>query len=34
MRWKNLGERTVYENQWLRVNLADVLLPDGRHLDH
>ncbi|GEB50582.1 MULTISPECIES: NUDIX hydrolase [Streptomyces] len=34
MRWKNLGERTVYENQWLRVNLADVELPDGRHLDH
>lgn len=34
MRWQNLGENTVYENQWLRVNLADVLLPDGRHLDH
>ncbi|MGI5348923.1 NUDIX hydrolase [Streptomyces sp. CA-250714] len=34
MRWKNLGEHTVYENQWLRVNLADVELPDGRHLDH
>jgi 8-oxo-dGTP pyrophosphatase MutT (NUDIX family) len=32
--WKNLGERTVYENPWLRVNLADVELPDGRHLDH
>ena len=34
VRWQNLGEHTVYENQWLRVNLADVLLPDGRHLDH
>ncbi|NGO70139.1 NUDIX domain-containing protein [Streptomyces boncukensis] len=34
MQWKNLGEHTVYENQWLRVNLADVELPDGRHLDH
>lgn len=34
MQWKNLGEKTVYENPWLRVNLADVLLPDGRHLDH
>lgn len=34
MRWKNLVERTAYENPWLRVNLADVLLPDGRHLDH
>ncbi|MFY1689964.1 NUDIX hydrolase [Plantactinospora sp. WMMB782] len=34
MRWKNLGEHTVYENKWLTVNLADVELPDGRHLDH
>lgn len=32
--WKNLGEKTVYENPWLRVNLADVELPNGRHLDH
>lgn len=32
--WKNLGEKTVYENSWLTVNLADVELPDGRHLDH
>jgi 8-oxo-dGTP pyrophosphatase MutT (NUDIX family) len=34
MQWKNLGEHTVYENQWLQVNLADVELPDGRHLEH
>ncbi|MBA0051525.1 NUDIX domain-containing protein [Streptomyces sp. AJS327] len=34
MRWKSLGEHTVYENPWLQVNLADVELPDGRHLDH
>ncbi|WP_405058888.1 NUDIX hydrolase [Kribbella sp. NBC_01505] len=34
MEWKNLGERAVYENPWFRVNLADVELPDGRHLDH
>ncbi|MER7396053.1 NUDIX hydrolase [Streptomyces sp. NPDC000151] len=34
MRWKNLKEQTVYENRWFRVNLADVELPDGRHLDH
>lgn len=34
MRWNNLGESTVYENPWLRVNLADVRLPDARHLDH
>lgn len=32
--WRNLSESTVYENRWLRVNLADVELPDGRHLDH
>lgn len=34
MRWKNLGEHTVYENKWLTVNLADVELPSGKHLDH
>ncbi|MFF1818288.1 NUDIX hydrolase [Kribbella sp. NPDC058245] len=34
MEWKNLGEETKYENPWFRVNLADVELPDGRHLDH
>lgn len=34
MKWKNLGERPVYENQWFRVMLADVELPNGRHLDH
>lgn len=32
--WKNLGEKTVYRNPWLTLNLADVELPDGRHLDH
>lgn len=34
MQWKNLSEHTVYENPWLTVNLANVELPDGRHLDH
>lgn len=34
MRWNNLAEETVYENRWFRVNLADVRIPDGRHLDH
>jgi NUDIX domain len=33
-KWNNLAEHTVYENQWLTVNLADVELPDGRHLAH
>jgi len=34
MKWVVHGERTVYSNTWLSVNLADVELPDGRHLDH
>ncbi|MQS39886.1 MULTISPECIES: NUDIX domain-containing protein [Streptomyces] len=32
--WKSLSERTVYENRWVNVAMADVELPDGRHLDH
>ncbi|WP_034266737.1 NUDIX hydrolase [Actinospica robiniae] len=32
--WINRAERTVYESPWFRLNLADVELPDGRHLDH
>ncbi|WP_083450357.1 NUDIX hydrolase [Luteipulveratus mongoliensis] len=34
MQWINHGETTVYENPWLTVNMADVELPDGRHLSH
>ena len=34
MRWKVVSERTVHSNPWLSLNLADVELPDGRHLDH
>ncbi|MFB6722885.1 NUDIX hydrolase [Kribbella sp. NPDC056345] len=34
MEWQNLGEDAVYENPWFRVNLADVELPNGTHLDH
>jgi 8-oxo-dGTP pyrophosphatase MutT (NUDIX family) len=34
MQWINHGEQTVYENPWLTVNIADVELPDGRHLKH
>ncbi|MER6236938.1 NUDIX hydrolase [Streptomyces clavifer] len=34
MHWVNLSEQAVYANRWFRVNLADVVLPDGRHLDH
>lgn len=34
MRWINHGERTVYANPWVTVNVADVEVPDGRHLTH
>lgn len=34
MVWKNLGEKPAYETKWFRILLADVELPDGRHLDH
>ena len=34
MQWTKLSEKKVYENRWFKVNLADVELPDGRHLDH
>lgn len=32
--WINRAERTVHESPWFQLNLADVELPDGRHLDH
>lgn len=34
MQWRNLGETPVTETKWFTLNLADVELPDGRHLDH
>lgn len=34
MTWKNLGEKLVHRSKWFDLNLADVELPDGRHLDH
>ncbi|MEU8520998.1 NUDIX hydrolase [Streptomyces sp. NBC_01216] len=34
MQWTKLSEQAVYENRWFQVNLADVVIPDGRHLDH
>ena len=33
-RWTVHSERTLYRDQWVRVDSADVELPDGRHLDH
>ncbi len=32
--WINHGETLVAETPWFRLLLADVELPDGRHLDH
>ncbi|GAA2210030.1 NUDIX hydrolase [Nonomuraea monospora] len=34
MRWQVHSERSVYRDPWLDVRIADVELPDGRHLDH
>jgi len=31
---RNLGERVVNTTPWFTLSLADVELPDGRHLDH
>jgi 8-oxo-dGTP pyrophosphatase MutT (NUDIX family) len=32
--WKIRSERALYTDRWLTINVADVELPDGRHLDH
>jgi 8-oxo-dGTP pyrophosphatase MutT (NUDIX family) len=34
MRWTVRAERSLYADQWLDLRLADVELPDGRHLEH
>ncbi|MGN9846613.1 NUDIX domain-containing protein [Nonomuraea sp. H19] len=34
MRWQVHSEKTLYTDPWLDVRVADVELPDGRHLDH
>lgn len=34
MQWKVRAERSLYADQWIDLRLADVELPDGRHLDH
>jgi 8-oxo-dGTP pyrophosphatase MutT (NUDIX family) len=34
MRWTVHGERPLYQDEWLDIRLADVELPDGRHLEH
>ena len=32
--WKVYGERTVYDNPWIRLDLADIELPDGQRFEH
>lgn len=32
--WKTFGERTVYDNPWVRVGLADVEAPNGQRWDY
>ena len=33
-RWEVRSERPLYTDEWLDIRLADVELPDGRHLAH
>jgi 8-oxo-dGTP pyrophosphatase MutT (NUDIX family) len=32
--WKVVSERPLYNDEWLDIRIADVELPDGRHLAH
>lgn len=34
MEWTVHGERTVYDNEWMRVALVDVELPSGARFEH
>src|SRR6266700_2612050 len=34
MEWKVVSERPLYRDEWLDIRVADVELPDGRHLAH
>jgi 8-oxo-dGTP pyrophosphatase MutT (NUDIX family) len=34
MQWKVNSEEQLYRDEWLDIRLADVELPDGRHLSH
>lgn len=34
MEWKVISEEPLYQDEWLDIRLADVELPDGRHLMH
>lgn len=32
--WRVLGSRPIYDNQWITVEMADVVLPSGEHIEH
>src|SRR3954454_10098293 len=32
--WQSHGERSLYDNEWVRLSLVDVELPDGRRYEH
>jgi 8-oxo-dGTP pyrophosphatase MutT (NUDIX family) len=34
LRTKIFGERTVYDNEWVRLALVDIETPDGRRFEH
>lgn len=34
LRWQVRGERTIYDNRWVRLSLVDVEPPDGRRFEH
>src|ERR1700677_1051582 len=34
MRWTVHSEKPLYTDPWLDIRIADVELPDGRHLEH
>ncbi|HWG63682.1 MAG TPA: NUDIX hydrolase [Streptosporangiaceae bacterium] len=34
MRWRVVSQRPLFTDEWLDIRIADVELPDGRHLDH
>jgi 8-oxo-dGTP pyrophosphatase MutT (NUDIX family) len=34
MQWRVHTERSLYSDEWLDLRVADVELPDGRHLEH
>src|SRR5258707_13895929 len=34
MRWTVHGEKPLYTDEWLDIRVADVEIPDGRHLQH